>query len=108
MTETVQPAAPAATPLHTGSYVLFRTPTGGLHVTFKRTHDWDAELAAWQANVEPPDTHLPDIPAEALPLIESWLENGFPPAVLAMLGGKVSPLKMMGMLKGALGNGDGS
>jgi hypothetical protein len=52
------------------------------------------------------DLHLPDVPASAIPMLNSFLTNGFPPAVLGLLEGKISPLKIMAALKDA-SNGTG-
>lgn len=94
MTTDATPATEQAAPelVHAGRYALFTTPSGGRHLVYQPD-----ELGE--------DVHVPDIPAEALPLVQNFLENGLPPAILAMLGGKMSPLKMLGHLKEAMNSG---
>lgn len=82
---------PAPVLVHSGTYALYETPDGGRHLVYRR----DGEDA---------DTHLPDIPAAALPLIENFLAHGLPPAVLAMLSGKLSPMAVMKALRNGAGD----
>jgi hypothetical protein len=101
-------AAEAAAPLllHAGTYALYSTPDGGLHITFTRTVATGPD--GQQRAVEgAPDEHLPDIPREAVPMLESWLRHGFPPAVLRLLAGDLNPLAIVKALRAAGSNGAG-
>lgn len=89
--------------LHAGTYALYRAPGGGLHITFTRTVGTDPS-GLQRAIDGAPAEHLPDIPAEAVPLLESFLSNGFPPAVLALLSGKLNPMAIVKAMRAA-GNG---
>lgn len=89
----VQPAAPEL--VHAGRYALYATPGGGRHLSYRPD------------GIEQ-DIHIPDIPPEALGFVQHFLENGLPPAVLALLqGGSLSPLKALAALRGVIGNGNG-
>jgi hypothetical protein len=90
-TVTDEPAAPVV--VHSGIYVLYATPEGGRHLVYK-------------PDGEDVDQHVPDIPAEALPLVQSFLNQGLPPAVLALLQGKASPMKILGLMRSAANGGE--
>jgi hypothetical protein len=79
--------------VHRGVYALYETPAGGRHLVY-------------QPDGAAGDFHVPDIPAEALPLVQSFLNNGLPPAVLALLQGKASPVKLLGLMRSAIGGGE--
>lgn len=87
--------------VHSGTYALYETPDGGRHLVYQQTLCTDAEGLAHA--VETQDAHLPDIPPEALPLISSFIDHGFPPAVLALLSGKLSPVAVMKALRNGPG-----
>lgn len=79
-------AEPAPGLLHSGVYAIWATPDGGRHVVYRPTGA-DA------------DVHIPEIPAAALGLVENFLTYGLPPHVVAMLGGHLSPTKLLGMVR---------
>jgi hypothetical protein len=80
--------------VHSGRYTLYATPAGGRHLVYRPD---GAEG----------DIQVPDIPAEALPLVQSFLDRGLPAPVLAMMQGKLSPVKMLGLMRNAIGgNGE--
>ena len=91
--------------IHTGVYAIYETPAGGCHVTWRRSAAWDGETGQVRDVDGAADEHMPDIPPEALPLIDQFIRSGIPPAILAVLQGKASPLAMLRQLAG--GNGDG-
>jgi hypothetical protein len=106
---TDQPAAPAesappAAPVlvHSGVYTLWETPGGGRLLAYKRlTTTYEGQVVDIP---EPQDERLPHIPAEALPLVSQFLDNGIPPQVLQLLtGGKGSRLAALRNLAGLLG-----
>ena len=105
MTETAQDVT-APRLVHSGTYALYETPDGGRHLVYRRAQSLHEDGHMREIS-DAQDEHLPDIPPAALPLISSFLEHGFPPAVLAMLNGKVSPLRMLGAVKDAMTNGAG-
>lgn len=72
--------------LHTGVYAIYATPAGGRHLAYRP--DGAAE-----------DIHIPDIPAAAIGLVENFLTYGLPPQIVAMLGGKLSPVKLLSSLR---------
>jgi hypothetical protein len=91
-------AAPAAPRLlHSGIYALYETPDGGRHLSYQPTLACDEAGELGPVTVE--DQHLPDVPPSALGLINAFLENGFPPTVLALLDGKMSPMRIMAALR---------
>jgi hypothetical protein len=99
------PSAPPAAPkvVHSGMYTLWETPDGGRLLAFKRLHTTD-EGGRVIDLPEPVDERLPHVPAEALPLLSMWLEQGFPPAILAMIrAGKANPLAMIKQLRDMAG-----
>jgi hypothetical protein len=98
------PAAPGPELLHAGTYALYRTAAGGLHVTYTRTVATD-DSGQQRAVEGAPAAHLPDIPPEAVPMLESFLANGFPPAVLSLLAGKLNPASIMRAMRAAGSNG---
>lgn len=101
MTETA--GAEVVTPklIHSGTYALYETPDGGRHLVYRRTRSVDEDGQLREVDMD--DAHLPDIPPEALPLIGSFVDNGFPPAVLAMLSGKVSPMNVLKAMRNGTG-----
>ena len=94
-------AAPAQPQLaHSGLYTLWETPDGGRLLVFKRLHTRDPDTGTIIDLHQPRDERLPHVPAEALPLLSMWLDNGFPPAILAMLrAGKASPAALLGLIR---------
>jgi hypothetical protein len=93
--------------IHTGVYAVYEslsTP-GGVHVTWRRSAAWDDETGQVRDVEGAADEHMPDIPPEALPLIGQFIASGIPPAILAVLQGKASPLALLRQLAGS--NGDG-
>lgn len=56
--------------LHAGTYALYRTPAGGLHVTFQRTSAPD-ETGQLRAIEGAPDEHLPELPPALVALLEA-------------------------------------
>jgi hypothetical protein len=93
--------------IHTGRYAVYESLTvpGGVHVTWRRDAAADDDGQVREVE-DAPDEHMPDIPPEALPLIGQFIASGIPPAILAVLQGKASPLAMLRQL-GHAGNGDG-
>lgn len=74
--------------VHSGIYALFMTPEGGRHLMY-------------QPDGAPEAIHVPDIPAAALGLVDNFLSYGLPPAIAAMLEGKMSPTKVLGLARQA-------
>lgn len=66
------PARPVL--LHAGTYALYRTPAGGLHVTFRRTSapDDDGQLRLIE---DAPDEHLPEMPPALVAMFEAQQEG---------------------------------
>lgn len=96
-----EPAQPKLT--HSGLYTLWETPDGGRLLVFKRLHTRDEHSGKVIDVHQPTDERLPAVPPEALPLISMWLDNGFPPAILAMLkAGKVNPAGIVSALRDVL------
>ena len=101
--ERVAPEAPRL--VHSGLYTLWQTPDGGRMLVFKRLHTRDETGTVVDIH-QPTDERLPPVPPEALPLISMWLDNGFPPAVLAMLkSGKVNPAGLISTLRDLMASG---
>lgn len=100
-------AAPVVpTLVHSGLYTLWQTPEGGRMLVFKRLHTRDDATGKVVDIHAPVDERLPPVPPEALPLLSMWLDNGFPPAILAMLkAGKVDLPGLIGLIKGAAAGG---
>ncbi len=85
---------------HSGLYTLWETPDGGRLLVFKRLHTRDPGTGKIIDIHRPRDERLPFVPAEALPLLSMWLDNGFPPAILAMMkAGKVNPAALLGLIR---------
>lgn len=86
-----QDQAPTAPPklVHSGVYTLWETPGGGRLLAYKRLTTVD-EAGQVLDVPEPTDERLPHIPAEALPLVSVFLDQGIPPQILQVLaaGGK--------------------
>lgn len=96
--ERAEPAPPKLA--HSGLYTLWETPGGGRLLVFKRLHTRDPATGAVVDIHRPRDEHLPHVPPEALPLLSMWLDNGFPPAILAMMkAGKVNPAALLGLIR---------
>lgn len=91
------PEAPAPRLLHTGTYALYETPTGGRHVVYIREEALDE--SGQLRPVEAAPDHLPDFPPEALPLISQFLEHGIPAPILAVLRGQASPAALLAQLR---------
>ena len=93
MTETAREVQ-APRLVHSGTYALYETPDGGRHLVYRRMAELDdeGELVSLPGQA---DAHLPDIPPQAIPLIENFIAHGLPPPVLAMLSGKLSPMTVM-------------
>lgn len=100
-------AEPVAAPrlVHRGIYSLYETPDGGRHLVYRRLESVDDAGQAREIDGAH-DEHLPDIPPSAIPLIENFLQNGLPPAVLAMLDGKLSLRSVVKALNGASNGAD--
>jgi hypothetical protein len=100
-TTAAAPAPPAERQLvHAGMYTLWQTPGGGRMLVFKRLHTRDEATGRVVDIHQPQDERLPPVPPEALPLLSMWLDNGFPPAILAMMkAGKVSPGGILASLR---------
>lgn len=103
-------AAPEAAPpaprlLHTGTYALYETPTGGRHLVYRREQAADEE-GRQNTIADPVDEHLPDFPAESLPLLSQFLDHGIPAPILAVLQGKASPAAMLAQLRAMGGPGE--
>ena len=98
-------AAPAQPRLvHSGLYTLWETPDGGRMLVFKRLHTRDETTGRVIDIHQPKDERLPPVPPEALPLLSMWLDNGFPPAILAMMkAGKVNPGAILSTLRDLMG-----
>jgi hypothetical protein len=98
-------AAPAPPKLvHSGLYTLWETPEGGRVLIFKRLHTRDPVTGKVVDIHQPKDERLPEVPADALPLVSMWLDNGFPPAILAMIkAGRANPLAMIKQLRDMAG-----
>jgi hypothetical protein len=86
--EALEPPAAAPQLVHEGRYALYITADGGRHLTYR-------------PDGAPADVHIPDIPAAALGLVENFLTYGLPPQIVALLGGKISPMKLMGVAREA-------
>jgi hypothetical protein len=97
-------AEPAAVPqlVHSGTYALYETPDGGRHLVYRRTASVDDTGTVREIDGAQ-DEHLPDIPPAAIPLIENFLANGLPPAVLAMLDGKLNPMTVLKAMRNGAG-----
>lgn len=82
--------------IHTGTYAVYQTPAGGVHVVWRRTAAADPDRPGEVRRVEgADDEHMPDIPPEAIPLIERFLAVGIPDNILAVLQGKSSPIGLL-------------
>jgi hypothetical protein len=95
--------------IHTGTYALWRTPAGGVHVVYQRTAAADPETGEVRP-VDGEDEHLPDIPPEALPLVDQFLAHGIPPGILAAaeaMAAGASPVALLRQLAARNGGGDG-
>jgi len=96
--ERAEPAQPKLA--HSGLYTLWETPQGGRLLVFKRLHTRDPATGKVVDIHRPQDERLPHVPPEALPLLSMWLDNGFPPAILAMMkAGKVNPAALLGLIR---------
>jgi hypothetical protein len=89
------PATEAAPQLlHSGTYALYKTPAGGMHVVFCRHAAWDDETGTVRQIDGAADEHLPELS----------------PAVVAMFdqiqgGGRPSPAAMLRAIMGRNGGG---
>jgi len=95
MPDTEAPEAAAPVLLHAGTYALYRTAAGGLHVAFRRTMALDPEDDQVKAVTGAPDEHLPDLPPVAVSMLERL-----------QAGERPSPMAMMKALMARGGNGD--
>jgi hypothetical protein len=87
-------AAPAPQLLHSGTYALYKTPAGGLHIVFRRTAGWDDETGTVRPIEGAEDEHMPELG----------------PGVVAMFdqiqaGGRPSPMAMVKAVMGMNGGG---
>lgn len=104
MTEQAEAAGPRL--IHQGTYALFETPSGGRHVVFCRHFAADPETGEVRQVDGAEDEHLPDFPAEALPLVSRVLDHGIPPEIMAVLTGKASPLGLLRQLRNGAGEAE--
>lgn len=70
--------------LHTGTYALFLTPAGGLHVTFRKAMEQDA-AGVLQPIAQPVDENLPEIPPAVFRLLAESAESGKRPSPMGLL-----------------------
>lgn len=96
-----QPQAPPKL-VHSGVYTLWETPEGGRLLAYKRLTTVDAAGQVLDVP-EPQDERLPHIPAEALPLVSVFLDQGIPPQIMAILQGGKGRLGAVRALLGQLG-----
>lgn len=106
MAMTDQPAqdqAPTAPPklVHSGVYALWETPEGGRLLAYKRLTTVD-EAGQVLDVPDPQDEQLPHIPAEALPLVSVFLDQGIPPQIMGILQGGKGRLGAVRALLGQL------
>lgn len=92
-----QAAAAAPVLLHAGTYAVYRTPAGGMHVTYRRETALD-ESTGQHVPVDESDEHLPEMPPAIVAIMRKMAETGERPSPAAML--KV-------LMSGGLG-GDGN
>jgi|SRR6202035_1302111 len=88
--------APAGVPvlLHSGTYAVYRTPNGGMHVTYRRESALDEDTGAWVA-VDESDEHLPEMPPAIVAVLRQMAETGErpnPATILKMLMSGGGPL----------------
>ena len=90
--------------IHHGTYALYETPGGGRHVVWRRLASLNPETGEVAGVEDAGDEHMPDIPAEALPLVSAFLEHGIPPAILGVLqGGQNGAVGRLAALRAMLG-----
>ena len=70
--------------LHSGTYAVYRTPAGGLHVVYRRTAGWDAEAGEVRQVDGAADEHLPEL-GPAVVAMFGDIEAGKRPSPAAML-----------------------
>lgn len=90
-----QPAAAAPLLLHAGTYAVYRTPSGGMHVTYRRETALNEETGQLEA-VDETDEHLPEMPAPVVGMLRK----------MARTGERPNPMTMLKMMMDG-GNGDG-
>jgi hypothetical protein len=80
-------AVAAAGPVlvHSGQYALWRTPAGGLHISFRRLAAADEATGEVLVIEGAPDEHLPEIPPIAVAMIEKMMTTGERPSPVAIL-----------------------
>lgn len=102
-----EPAGPGPELIHTGTYALWRTPAGGVHVVYQRTAATDPATGQVRQVEDAGDEHLPDIPPEALPLVDQFLQHGIPPGILAAAQAMANGASPLALLRQLAGDGDG-
>lgn len=91
------PAPPAPVLLHSGTYAVYRTPAGGLHVTYRRESALDEDTGQWVA-VDESDEHLPEMPPAIVAVLQKIAETGerpSPATLLKLLMGGDGPVAAM-------------
>lgn len=88
MTETTQ-QAPATRPgpqfRFGGTFAVYLTPAGGLHVTYQRRTQTDDDTGVIEQVAEPYDEHLPEIPPAFVDMLAKAQVDGRPPSPMAIL-----------------------
>lgn len=84
MTEVAETVAAGPQLIHAGTYALYRTPAGGLHVAFCRTSFTDPATGdiVTVALADQTDEHLPELPPV---LLQMMAAEGGPPSPMAMV-----------------------
>jgi hypothetical protein len=92
------PEAPQAGPrlIHSGTYALYQTAAGGRHVVYRRTVTMatDGRIIGTPEE-DQVDEHLPDFPAEVLPLLATFLEHGIPAPIMRILRSGAGPAGLL-------------
>lgn len=94
MTETIEQQAAAPQLIHSGTYALWRTPTGGYHVVYQREQAADENGTILPVGDAPPQ-HLRELSEQAATMVARLLDRDtpIPPMMQAVLDGKMPSVK---------------
>lgn len=71
--------------VHAGNYAMFRTPAGGLHITFCRTQQTDPQTGEIVPVDGAKDEHLPELPPAIIAMMDQFAAGGERPSPMAMM-----------------------
>lgn len=68
-----------------GTYAVYLTPAGGLHISFRRGHVMNDDSGQIEQVPDAEDEHLPEIPAAFVNMLAKAMEDGKRPSPVEIL-----------------------